>query len=101
MGNHSSGDDARSCPQFIKTPPTVAPNNIIGRIKGTTSRLLRAEFPAEKWYWWIQDTHHVHVQTVDGRRNHLDCPKGHSSVSPADMRSTGISMPQSTSTILD
>ena len=30
---------------FIKTPPTVAPNNIIVRIKGTTSRLLRAEFP--------------------------------------------------------
>ncbi len=48
MGNHSSGDDARSCPQFIKTPPTVAPNNIIGRIKGTTSRLLRAEFPELK-----------------------------------------------------
>ena len=35
---------------FIKTPPTVAPNNIIGRIKGTTNRLLRAEFPELKKY---------------------------------------------------
>ena len=84
---------------FIKTPPTVAPNNIIGRTKGTTNRLLRAEFPAEKWYWWIQDTHHVHAQGVDIGRNHWNCLKGHSSVIPAVLISIGISMPQSTSTI--
>ena len=30
---------------FIKTSPKIAPNNIIARIKGTTSRILRNEFP--------------------------------------------------------
>lgn len=30
---------------FIRTNPQVAPNNIIARIKGVTSRLLREEFP--------------------------------------------------------
>ncbi len=30
---------------FIKTDPTIAPNNIIARIKGRTSRMLRSEFP--------------------------------------------------------
>jgi putative transposase len=31
---------------FIKADPTVAPNNIIARIKGRSSRILRNEFPA-------------------------------------------------------
>ena len=30
---------------FIKADPTVAPNNIIARIKGRSSRILRNEFP--------------------------------------------------------
>ena len=30
---------------FIKATPRSAPNNIIARIKGTTSRVLRKEFP--------------------------------------------------------
>ena len=30
---------------FIKADPTVAPNNIIARIKGRSSRMLRNEFP--------------------------------------------------------
>jgi putative transposase len=30
---------------FIKASPKVAPNGIIARIKGTTSRLLRKGFP--------------------------------------------------------
>ena len=33
---------------FIKAGPTVAPNNIIARIKGRSSRILRKEFPALK-----------------------------------------------------
>ena len=30
---------------FIKTSPQIAPNNVIARIKGRTSRILRSEFP--------------------------------------------------------
>ncbi|MEM0139988.1 MAG: IS200/IS605 family transposase [Ferroplasma sp.] len=33
---------------FIKTDPTIAPNNIIAKIKGETSRILRSEFPQLK-----------------------------------------------------
>ncbi len=33
---------------FIKADPTVAPNNIIARIKGKSSRILRNEFPTLK-----------------------------------------------------
>ena len=33
---------------FIKTDPTIAPNNIIARIKGRSSRILREEFPSLK-----------------------------------------------------
>ena len=33
---------------FIKTDPTIAPNSIIGKIKGRTSRILRSEFPQLK-----------------------------------------------------
>ncbi len=33
---------------FIKTHPTIAPNSVIAKIKGRTSRLLRAEFPELK-----------------------------------------------------
>ena len=29
---------------FIKTVPTIAPNNVIARIKGRSSRILRNEF---------------------------------------------------------
>ncbi len=31
---------------FIKTVPTIAPNNVIARIKGRSSRILRNEFPS-------------------------------------------------------
>ena len=31
---------------FIKADPTITPNNIIARIKGRSSRILRNEFPA-------------------------------------------------------
>ena len=31
---------------FIKTNPTIAPNNVIARIKGKSSRILRNEFPS-------------------------------------------------------
>ena len=30
---------------FIKTDPTIAPNSVIAKVKGRTSRLLRFEFP--------------------------------------------------------
>jgi putative transposase len=30
---------------FIKTDPTIAPNNVIAMIKGRSSRILRNEFP--------------------------------------------------------
>ncbi len=30
---------------LIKTSPRISPNNVIAKIKGTTSRLLRKEFP--------------------------------------------------------
>ena len=33
---------------FIKTDPTIAPNSIIGKIKGRTARILRSEFPQLK-----------------------------------------------------
>ncbi len=33
---------------FIKTDPTIAPNGVIAKIKGRTSRLLRLEFPELK-----------------------------------------------------
>lgn len=33
---------------FIKTDPTIAPNNVIAKIKGRTSRILRSEFPQLK-----------------------------------------------------
>jgi putative transposase len=33
---------------FIKASPKIAPNNIIARIKGRTSRILRSEFPELK-----------------------------------------------------
>ena len=33
---------------FVKTDPTIAPNSIIGKIKGRTSRILRSEFPQLK-----------------------------------------------------
>ena len=33
---------------FIKTVPTIAPNNVIARIKGRSSRILRDEFPSLK-----------------------------------------------------
>ncbi len=33
---------------FIKTDPTIAPNNIIARLKGRSSRILRDEFPSLK-----------------------------------------------------
>ncbi len=31
---------------FIKADPTIAPNNVIARIKGKSSRILRNEFPS-------------------------------------------------------
>ena len=33
---------------FIKTDPTIAPNSVIAKVKGRTSRLLRLEFPELK-----------------------------------------------------
>ena len=33
---------------FIKTVPTIAPNNVIAMIKGRSSRILRNEFPSLK-----------------------------------------------------
>ena len=30
---------------FTKTDPTISPNNVIAKIKGKTSRILRSEFP--------------------------------------------------------
>ncbi len=33
---------------FIRTDPRVAPNNVIARIKGSSSRILRDEFPSLK-----------------------------------------------------
>jgi putative transposase len=30
---------------FVSTPPTLAPHQLVGRLKGRSSRLLRQEFP--------------------------------------------------------
>ncbi len=54
---------------FIKADPTVAPNNIIARIKGRSSRILRNEFPALRsrlptlWTRSYFVSTHVHVSS--------------------------------------
>ena len=66
---------------FIKTSPKVAPNSIIARIKGTTSRLLRKEFPELKrrlpTLWtrsYFVSTHgHVSSETI---RKYVEEQKG-------------------------
>ncbi len=58
---------------FIKTDPTIAPNGVITKIKGRTSRLLRAEFPELKrklpTLWtrsYFVSTHgHVSLDTIE------------------------------------
>jgi putative transposase len=54
---------------FIKADPTVAPNNIIARIKGRSSRILRNEFPTLRsrlptlWTRSYFVSTHVHVSS--------------------------------------
>jgi putative transposase len=54
---------------FIKADPSVAPNNIIARIKGRSSRILRNEFPALRsrlptlWTRSYFVSTHVHVSS--------------------------------------
>jgi putative transposase len=58
---------------FIKADPTVAPNNIIARIKGRSSRMLRNEFPTLRsrlpTLWtrsYFVSTHgHVSSETIE------------------------------------
>ena len=58
---------------FIKADPTVAPNNIIARIKGRSSRILRNEFPTLRsrlpTLWtrsYFVSTHgHVSSETIE------------------------------------
>ncbi|MHB1492595.1 MAG: IS200/IS605 family transposase [Thermoplasmataceae archaeon] len=57
---------------FIKTDPTIAPNNVIARIKGRSSRILREEFPSLKsrlptlWTrsYFVSTDGHVSSETI-------------------------------------
>ena len=57
---------------FTKADPTIAPNRVIAKIKGRTSRLLRAEFPELKsrlpslWTrsYFVSTDGHVSSETI-------------------------------------
>ena len=57
---------------FIKTDPTIAPNSVIAKVKGRTSRLLRSEFPELKsrlpslWTrsYFVSTDGHVSSETI-------------------------------------
>ncbi len=56
---------------FTKADPTIAPNRVIAKIKGRTSRLLRLEFPELKrklpTLWtrsYFVSTRHVSLDTI-------------------------------------
>ena len=57
---------------FTKADPTIAPNRVIAKIKGRTSRLLRAEFPELKsrlpslWTgsYFVSTHSHVSLDTI-------------------------------------
>ncbi len=58
---------------FIKTDPTIAPNSVIAKIKGRTSRILRSEFPELKsrlpslWTrsYFVSTHGHVSLDTIE------------------------------------
>ena len=57
---------------FIKADPTVAPNNIIARIKGRSSSILRNEFPTLRrrlptlwtWIYFVSTDGHVSSEEI-------------------------------------
>ena len=50
---------------FIKTDPTIAPNNVIARIMGRSSRILREELPTLWTRSYFVSTHgHVSSETI-------------------------------------
>ena len=56
---------------FIACPPTLAPHQVVGRIKGYSSRVLRAEFPQllrlpSLWTrsYWVSTAGAVSAETI-------------------------------------
>ena len=57
---------------FVSAPPVLAPHYIIGQLKGSTSRILRKEFPSltsrlpSLWTrsYYVQSVGHVSEETI-------------------------------------